>query len=211
MGTALAPLTAPFGDYLRSGRRRPAARRAGTKPATKIPARPAGTAITPATVSTPTSPIRSLPTWHDNIAGLITVWAQGRAGPPGTRSSSPHNQHMVRRPPTRALVLLIQSVFRCSSSGGCLRVGAGKVATMRHRRDVLDVLFLIAQSTIDLSVFDTSVNVATDPPWSRAAATRSRGRSALSTSFGFLHRRMRRHQRDAFSLHSRAKTRTGGR
>jgi hypothetical protein len=34
---------------------------------------------------------------------------------------------------------------------------------MRHRRDVLDVLSLIDQSTVDLSVFDTSVNVAADP------------------------------------------------
>ena len=38
---------------------------------------------------------------------------------------------------------------------------------MRHRRDVLDVLSLIDQSTVDLSVFDTSVNVAADPKWSR--------------------------------------------
>jgi hypothetical protein len=34
---------------------------------------------------------------------------------------------------------------------------------MRHRRDVLDVLSLIDQSTVDLSVFDTSVSVAADP------------------------------------------------
>jgi hypothetical protein len=35
-----------------------------------------------------------------------------------------------------------------------------KVAAMRYRRDVLDVLSLIDQSTVDLSAFDTSVSVA---------------------------------------------------
>ena len=47
-----------------------------------------------------------------------------------------------------------------------------KVAAMRHRRDVLDVLSLINQSTVDSSVFGTSVNVAADPKWSRLTARR---------------------------------------
>jgi hypothetical protein len=34
-----------------------------------------------------------------------------------------------------------------------------KVAAMRHRRDVLDVLSLVNQSTVDLSVFGKSVGV----------------------------------------------------
>ena len=68
---------------------------------------------------------------------------------------------------------------------------------MRHRRDVLSVLSLIDQSTVDLSVFDTSVNVAADRKWNLLAATRSRGGSAVRATFGLLHRRMRRHQRDA--------------
>jgi hypothetical protein len=37
-----------------------------------------------------------------------------------------------------------------------------KVTAMRYRRDVLDVLSVIDQSTVDLSAFDTSVNVAAD-------------------------------------------------
>jgi hypothetical protein len=85
-----------------------------------------------------------------------------------------------------------------------------KVAAMRHRRDVLDVLSLINQSTVDLNIFDTSAGTLADPKWSRST-TRSRGGSAFRTGFGLLHRRMSRHQRDASSLPSRAKTLTGGR
>src|SRR5580704_224216 len=61
----------------------------------------------------------------------------------------------------------IQNVLSRTSFGiprpGCLRLRVRKVAAMWHRRDVLDVLSLIDQSTVDLSVFDASVNVAADP------------------------------------------------
>jgi hypothetical protein len=43
---------------------------------------------------------------------------------------------------------------------GCLRPRVRKVTAMRYRRDVLDVLSLVDQLTVDLSVCDTSVNVA---------------------------------------------------
>src|SRR2546421_10294530 len=90
--------------------------------------------------------------------------------------------------------------------GGRLRPMVGKVAAMRHRRDVLDVLSLIDQSTADLAY---SIHPPVHPSILNGA--RSRGGSASRTSFGLLHRRMRRHQRDASSLPSRAKTLTGGR
>jgi len=55
---------------------------------------------------------------------------------------------------------------------------------MRHRRDVLDVPYLIDRSTVDLSVFDRSVNAAANLKWSRLAATKSCGGSAAGASFG---------------------------
>jgi hypothetical protein len=88
-----------------------------------------------------------------------------------------------------------------------LRPRVGKVAVMRHRRYVLGVLSLIDQSTVNFSVFDTSASPPANPKWSRQAsvtarpaATRSRGGSPLRTNFGILHRRMRRHRRDALLI-----------
>jgi hypothetical protein len=56
---------------------------------------------------------------------------------------------------------------------------------MRHRRDVLDVLSLIDQSTVDLSVFDTSVCVAADPKWSRPVAAGHAVDPQLELALGF--------------------------
>src|SRR5206468_1351545 len=76
---------------------------------------------------------------------------------------------------------------------------------MLHKRNVIDVLSLIDQSTVDLA---SSIHPPVHPPIPNGA--RSRGGSALETSSGLLHRRMRRHQRDASLLPSRAKTFTWG-
>jgi hypothetical protein len=76
---------------------------------------------------------------------------------------------------------------------------------MLHRRDELDVLSLIDQSTVDLI---SSIRPPVRPPILNGA--RSRGGSAFGTIFGLPHRRMRRHQCDASSLPSRAKAFTGG-
>jgi|HubBroStandDraft_4_1064222.scaffolds.fasta_scaffold155018_2 hypothetical protein len=88
-------------------------------------------------------------------------------GAPEQDRQSPHGLHIVHKPSAYAPVLLIQNVLSRTSFGiprpGCLRPRVRKVAAMRHRRDVLDVLSLIDQSTVDLSVFEASVNVAADP------------------------------------------------
>jgi hypothetical protein len=113
--------------------------------------------------------------------------------------------------------VLIRNVLRLNSYGLSEAEG-GRVATMGTRRAVLDVLYLISRSTLNRSVLDASASASADPTrsrqasvTSRTAVTRSRSESVLRTSFGLLHRRMRRHQRDASSLPSRAKSLTGGR
>ena len=88
-----------------------------------------------------------------------TRWSRIRARDaqaPEQDRQSLYDPHMVRKLSTYALVLLIMNVFPIPRPG-CLRLRVRKVAAMRHRRDVFDVLSLIDQSTVDLSVFDTSV------------------------------------------------------
>ena len=69
MRAAVAALAAPFGDHLRLGRRRLAARRAGLRRPQKISAPPAGT-TTPTTAWTATPPMPSPPSKAAAIGGL---------------------------------------------------------------------------------------------------------------------------------------------
>jgi hypothetical protein len=94
----------------------------------------------------------------DDLCGHEVVEDQGHRDTqtPEQDRQSLYDPHMVRKLSTYVLVLLIMNVFPITRPG-CLRLRVRKVAAMRHRRDVFDVLSLIDQSTVDLSVFDTSV------------------------------------------------------
>jgi hypothetical protein len=85
----------------------------------------------------------------------------GRARPRYKIIKPPWDPHILYNCRHMPLMLLIQTSFGIPRPG-YLRSKMRKVTAMRYRRDVLDVLSVIDQSTVDLSAFDTSVNVAAD-------------------------------------------------